>query len=95
VLQLIYLGNREVLRYAPDEADLRATERKLEALWTAITQAERTGDFRPSPSKLCEWCAFHELCPAKGGTPPPYPMPRPVTDPAAAKPAGLAPPAAT
>ena len=77
VLQLIYLGNREVLRYAPDEADLRATERKLEALWTAITQAERTGDFRPSPSKLCEWCTFHALCPAKGGTPPPYPRAAP------------------
>ncbi|MDX6287222.1 MAG: putative RecB family exonuclease [Frankiales bacterium] len=73
ILQLIYLGNREVLRYAPDEADLRATERKLEALWTAITQAERSGDFRPSPGRLCEWCAFHELCPAKGGVTPPYP----------------------
>jgi putative RecB family exonuclease len=74
VLQLIYLGNREVLRYAPDEADLRATERKLEALWTAITQAERTGDFRPSPSRLCDWCSFHALCPAKGGELPPYPV---------------------
>jgi putative RecB family exonuclease len=79
VLQLIYLGNREVLRYAPDEADLRATERKLEALWAAITQAERTGDFRPSPGRLCEWCAFHDLCPAKGGVTPPYPGLVPVT----------------
>src|SRR5699024_8962523 len=33
LLQLMYLGNSEVLRYEPDEADLRATERKLEALW--------------------------------------------------------------
>jgi putative RecB family exonuclease len=73
VLQLIYLGNREVLRYAPDEADLRATERKLEALWAAITQAERTGDFRPNPGRLCDWCSFHAYCPAKGGEAPPYP----------------------
>src|SRR4051794_29842417 len=74
VLQLLYLGNREILRYAPDEADLRATERKLEALWAAITQAERSGDFRASPSRLCDWCSFHQHCPAKGGELPPYPV---------------------
>jgi putative RecB family exonuclease len=77
VLQLLYLGDREVLRYAPDEADLQAMERQLRALWAAITQAESSGDFRPSPGRLCDWCAFHALCPAKGGTPPPYPRPGP------------------
>ena len=39
LLQLMYLGDREVLRYVPDEADLRATERKLLALWQAVEQA--------------------------------------------------------
>ena len=29
LLQLLYLGSGEVLRYEPDEADLRATERKV------------------------------------------------------------------
>ncbi len=29
LLQLMYLGEGEVLRYDPDEADLRATERKV------------------------------------------------------------------
>ena len=71
VLQLIYLGNREVLRYAPDEADLLATERKLQALWAAITQAEDKGDFRANPGRLCDWCAHKALCPVYGGTPPP------------------------
>jgi putative RecB family exonuclease len=74
VLQLLYLGNREVLRYAPDEADLRATERKVQALWTAITQAEQRQEFRPSPGRLCDWCSFHALCPAQGGELPPYPV---------------------
>ena len=74
VLQLLYLGNREVLRYAPDEADLRATERKVQALWAAITQAEDRQDFRASPGRLCDWCSFHALCPAKGGTLPAYPV---------------------
>jgi len=73
LLQLIYLGNGEIMRYAPDEADLLATERKIEALWRAIERAVRTGDWRPRPSKLCDWCAHQALCPAFGGTPPPLP----------------------
>lgn len=73
VLQLLYLGSGEVLRYEPDEADLRATERKLAALWLAIIRATETGDWRPSPSKLCTWCDHQKLCPAFGGTPPPLP----------------------
>ncbi|MCA1983780.1 RecB family exonuclease [Nocardioides nematodiphilus] len=75
MLQLLYLGSGEVLRYEPDEADLRATERKVEAIWQAIRTAERTGDWRPSPSKLCSWCAHQALCPEFGGTPPPLPQP--------------------
>lgn len=73
LLQLMYLRDREVLRYAPDEADLRATERKVEALWAAIERARASGDWRPHPSKLCDWCAHQPLCPAHGGTPPPLP----------------------
>jgi putative RecB family exonuclease len=74
LLQLLYLGSGEALRYQPDEADLRATERKLHALWRAIRRAMDTGDWRPSPSRLCDWCEHREsLCPAWGGTPPPLP----------------------
>ena len=50
MLQLVYLGNGEILRYEPDERDLLATERKVEALWHAIRGAQETGDCRPSPS---------------------------------------------
>ena len=76
LLQLMYLsGDGEVLRYAPDEADLRATERKLEALWAAISRARETGDFRPRPSRLCDWCRHKALCPEFGGTLPPLPEP--------------------
>ena len=73
VLQLLYLGSGEVLRYAPDEADLRSTERKVRALWAAIQRATATRDWRPRPSKLCAWCDHQALCPAFGGTPPPVP----------------------
>jgi putative RecB family exonuclease len=74
MLQLVYLGSGEILRYQPDEADLRATQRKLEAIWAAISRAAETGDWRPSPSRLCDWCDFRDLCPAWGGTPPPLPV---------------------
>ena len=77
MLQLIYLGNGEVLRYSPDERDLLATERKVQALWTAISQAQSTGDWRPRKSALCGWCAHQSLCPEWGGTPPPLPVDAP------------------
>ena len=77
MLQLIYLGNGEMLRYVPDEADLLATERKVEAIWKAIVRAHETGDWRPSRSRLCDWCSFHDLCPEFGGTPPPLPSEQP------------------
>jgi putative RecB family exonuclease len=74
MLQLIYLGSGELLRYAPDEHDLVATERKVEALWEAISTARDSGDWRPHKSPLCGWCAHQAICPAWGGTPPPLPV---------------------
>lgn len=73
LLQLIYLGNGEIVRYAPDEADLRATVRKIDAVWQAIQRARSSGDWRYRQSKLCDWCAHQSICPAFGGTPPPLP----------------------
>ena len=81
MLQLIYLGNGEILRYEPDEDDLRATERKVEAVWAAIRRAQETGDWQPSPSRLCDWCSYHQFCPTKGGTIPPLPERTPPQDP--------------
>ena len=74
VLQLVYLGSGEILRYHPEESDLLATERKVKALWAAIERAARTDDWRASPSRLCEWCDHRPRCPAHGGTPPPTPL---------------------
>jgi putative RecB family exonuclease len=80
MLQLVYLGNGEILRYVPDERDLLATQRKVEAIWQAIRRAEESGDWRPNPGRLCAWCAHQAICPAYGGTPPPLPerVPGPV-----------------
>lgn len=74
-LQLLYLGSGEVLTYEPDEEDLQRFERKLRALWTAITRAADRGDWRPKPGKRCQWCSHQQICPAFGGSPPPLPDP--------------------
>ncbi len=47
-LQLMYLGNGEVLRYEPDEDGLRSTERKVLALRDAIGRAADAEAFDPS-----------------------------------------------
>jgi putative RecB family exonuclease len=72
-LRLIYLADGQLLDYSPDHAELLRFEKTLIAIWRAIQSAGATGDFRPSPSRLCDWCAHRAYCPAFGGTPPPYP----------------------
>ena len=72
-LRLMYLADGEALTYHPDEPELRRFARTLDAIWAAILRAGRDGDFRPNPSRLCDWCSHQALCPAFGGTPPEYP----------------------
>jgi putative RecB family exonuclease len=72
-LRLIYLANGQVLDYTPDLDELLRFERTLTAIWDAIQSAGATGDFRPRPSRICNWCAYQALCPAFGGSPPVYP----------------------
>lgn len=74
VLRLLYLKDAEICDYTPDAEELERFERTLLALWRAIEQAAEAQDFRPKPSKLCGWCAHQAICPAFGGTPPPYPV---------------------
>jgi putative RecB family exonuclease len=72
-LKLIYLGDGDALTYAPEEGELLRFERTLLAIWAAIERAVSTGDFRPNRTRLCDWCDHQALCPAFGGTPPPFP----------------------
>lgn len=73
LLQLVYLGDGQILRHAPSEAEMRTLEQRLRALWAQIEEAARTGEWRPRKSRLCDWCAHQAVCPAFGGTPPEIP----------------------
>ncbi|MGA9873522.1 MAG: RecB family exonuclease [Rhodococcus sp. (in: high G+C Gram-positive bacteria)] len=72
-LKLLYLSDKQSLTYKPDEAELVRFERMLSAIWKAIVDAGRTGDFQAKKGKLCKWCDHQALCPEFGGTPPVYP----------------------
>ena len=74
LLQLNYLGSGEFLRLQPTADDLERFEVKVRALWRAILARAEAGDWPAKPSRLCQWCSFHEFCPAQGGTLLPMPM---------------------
>lgn len=73
LLQLTYLGSGEYLRLVPDPDDLVAFESKVRALWDSIVAVYDSGEWAPKPSRLCDWCSFQQLCPAKGGEALPLP----------------------
>lgn len=68
-VQLLYLGDPLALIATPSEQSVRGLERRTRAVWTAIERACQAEDFRPKPSRLCDWCAFKAYCPAFGGDP--------------------------
>jgi putative RecB family exonuclease len=73
MLQLVYLGDGQVLRHEPREVELVTTERRVRSLWDTIERTARAGDWKPRTSALCGWCSHQALCPAFGGTPPQVP----------------------
>jgi len=70
MLQLVYLGDGQVLRAVPRERELEVTETKVRGIWDAVETAARRGEFVPKRSRLCGWCAHQAVCPELGGTPP-------------------------
>ncbi len=64
LLQLIYLGNAQIIRNIPTEPDLIATEKTLLRIGDEMTTAIRDDKWTPKPSRLCDWCSFKSICPA-------------------------------
>ncbi len=73
MLQLVYLGDGTILRHEPTEPEMLSLEARVRSIWSGIEETARSGDWRPRKSRLCDWCAHRDLCPAFGGTPPEIP----------------------
>jgi putative RecB family exonuclease len=68
-VQLLYLRDPMAIITEPSDRSTRGTRRSLGAVWQAVERACAREDFRPQPSRLCEWCSFRAYCPAFGGDP--------------------------
>jgi putative RecB family exonuclease len=68
-VQLLYLADPVAIVAEPSDQASRGLRNKLTAVWAAIERSCEREDFRPRPSKLCDWCAFQTHCPAFGGDP--------------------------
>ncbi|MDP1821014.1 MAG: PD-(D/E)XK nuclease family protein [Acidimicrobiales bacterium] len=66
-VQLLYLADPVAIISIPTDRSTRGVERKLAAVWTAVERACEREDFRPNPSRLCDWCGFKAYCPSFGG----------------------------
>lgn len=64
LLQLIYLGDGQLLRNSPTDSELLATEAELLRISGEIINASATEQWPPKPSRLCDWCSFKSICPA-------------------------------
>ena len=64
LLQLIYLGDGNLLKSTPTEAELLSTEKTLLKVAESIKEAMETNTWNPRKSRLCDWCSFKSICPA-------------------------------
>ncbi|HEY6416886.1 MAG TPA: PD-(D/E)XK nuclease family protein [Acidimicrobiales bacterium] len=68
-VQLLFLRDPVAIITEPSDRSTRGTRRTLGAVWKAVERACYREDFRPQPSRLCDWCSFRAYCPAFGGDP--------------------------
>ncbi|HEX6166646.1 MAG TPA: PD-(D/E)XK nuclease family protein [Acidimicrobiales bacterium] len=68
-VQLLYLKAPLAITTTPTDRSTRGTRRTLAAVWQAVERACDREDFRPQPSRLCDYCEFQAYCPTFGGDP--------------------------
>ncbi len=68
-VQLLHLADPVAIVSVPTAQSLRGLRARASAVWTAVERACLEEDFRPKPSRLCDYCAFRRCCPAFGGNP--------------------------
>ncbi|MGB7878539.1 MAG: PD-(D/E)XK nuclease family protein [Ilumatobacteraceae bacterium] len=68
-IRLMYLSSGETIETVPSAQSVKFITTRTTAVWSAVERACITGDFRPRPSKLCDYCSFQQWCPTFGGDP--------------------------
>ncbi|MGQ0521684.1 MAG: RecB family exonuclease [Actinomycetota bacterium] len=66
-VQLLHLREPVAIVAVPSEQSVRGLVTRASAVWAAVERACGDEDFRPRPSRLCDYCAFKAYCPAFGG----------------------------
>jgi putative RecB family exonuclease len=66
-VQLLHLREPLSISTSPSDQSIRGLQQQTTAIWSAVEQACAREDFRPKPGRLCDYCAYHDLCPAFGG----------------------------
>ncbi len=66
-IQLLHLREPIAISAVPSDQSILGLQQQAGAIWTAVEQACAREDFRPKPGRLCEYCSYHEFCPAVGG----------------------------
>ncbi|MDA8047067.1 MAG: PD-(D/E)XK nuclease family protein [Actinomycetota bacterium] len=66
-VQLLHLREPLSISTSPSDQSIRGLQQQTRAIWSAVEQACAREDFRPKPGRLCDYCAYHDLCPAVGG----------------------------
>lgn len=70
-VRLMYLNGPTLYTLPITDEVLDATVQNVMSLWQRIESAIEDDNFPPTPSKLCGWCHFQEICPAFAADPPP------------------------
>lgn len=73
-VRLLHLREPLSIAAVPSSQTLRGQRMRTIAVWKAIERACERDDFQPRPSPLCDYCSYHEWCPAFGGVPPALPI---------------------
>ena len=64
-LLMLYLGSGERLTHDPRPGEIEAARERVREVWTAMKAANERADWPAKPSRLCDWCAYQGLCPAR------------------------------
>jgi putative RecB family exonuclease len=64
LLQLLYLGDGQVIKSNPTEKDLLNAEHKALQTGSDIKVSIKENYWPTQKSRLCDWCSFKNICPA-------------------------------